>query len=169
MGFPSKLKNMNLFGNGDSYLGIVSEVTLPTLTQTLVDWRGGGMLGPIAADMGLERLELEFKLGGLTRNALRSYGVADHAGLLTRFAGAYQDDNSGRVLAAEATIMGRYSEVDFGTAKPGDDTEHTYTVVASYYRLEVDGEEWFEIDLLGGIFRVFGQDRYAEIRAAIGA
>ena len=52
MGFPSKLKNMNLFGNGDSYLGIVSEVTLPTLTQTLVDWRGGGMLGPIAADMG---------------------------------------------------------------------------------------------------------------------
>ena len=32
----------------------------------------------------------------------------------------------------------------------------------------VDGEDWVEIDMIGGTFIVFGIDRRAEIRAAIG-
>lgn len=169
MGFPSKLKNMNLFGDGESYLGVAAEVTVPKLTMKMEDWRGGGMLGTVGIDQGLDKIELEFKLGGLTAGAFRQFGATDHAAQLNRFAGAYQDDDSGAVQAVEIVTRGRIAEIDMGTAKPGDDTEHTFKVSCTYYKMVVDGTEWFEIDVVAGIFRVFGADRYAEIRSAIGA
>lgn len=169
MGFPSKLKNMNFFGDGESFLGTVAEVTPPKLVLKMEDYRGGGMLGPIGVDQGLEKFELEFKAGGILAGAVRQFGAVEHSAQLNRFAGAYQNDNTGGVEAVEIVTRGRIAEIDFGTAKPGDDTEHTFKVMCTYYKMTVAGVEWFEIDLAGAIFRVFGRDRYAEIRAAIGA
>jgi P2 family phage contractile tail tube protein len=64
--------------------------------------------------------------------------------------------------------MGRYTEIDFGNAKSGDNTTHKYKLACSYYRLIVDGVDWIEIDLINMIFTVMGIDRYADIRAALG-
>lgn len=169
MGLPSKLKNMNLFLDGDSYLGTVAEVTVPKLTSKMEEWRGGGMLGPIMMDMGLEKQMVEFVMGGLVAGAIRQFGVTRHDAVQLRFAGAYQSDDDGRVQACEMTARGRYSEIDMGSTKPGDDTEHKAVLEASYVRISVDGEIWYEVDMLAGIFSVFGVDRYSEIRAAIGA
>ena len=169
MGLPRKLKNMNLFVDGRSHLGEVAEVTPPKLMIKIEEWRGGGMIGAIGIDMGLDKLDMDFTLGGLTDSALRGFGAVTHDAAQLRFAGAFQDDSSGQVQAAEITVHGRLQEADMGNAKPGDATAHKYKLACSYYRLDVDGENWIEIDMLGGIFIVFGIDRYAEIRAAIGA
>ena len=53
------------------------------------------------------------------------------------------------------------------TAKPGDDTEHEYTLPLAYYRRVVDGRVEIEIDMIAGVFIVDGIDRYAEIMAII--
>ena len=45
MGMPRKLKNLNLFNNGVTYIGQVGEVTPPKLARKLESWRGGGMDG----------------------------------------------------------------------------------------------------------------------------
>lgn len=169
MGFPAKLKDMNFFEDGTSYKGRVTEVTLPKLALKLEDYRAGGMAGPVPVDFGLEKIELEFKAGGLVRSLFRQFGAAAVDATLNRFAGGYQDDATGRVVSCEIVTRGRTMEIDMGTAKPGDDTEQTFKTVCSYYKLQVDGEVWIEIDMIGGIFRVFGQDRRAAIRAAIGA
>jgi P2 family phage contractile tail tube protein len=168
MGIPYKLKNMNLFLDGTSHLGVVSETTLPKLTVKMEEWRGGGMLGPLMIDQGLDKLEAEFTLGGLADSPIRQFGAVQHDAVLLRFAGAYQEDGTGQVRALEATVRGRYSEIDLGNGKPGSDTENKGKLAGSYYRLDVDGQNWLEIDLLAATFIVFGQDRYAEIRAAIG-
>ncbi|MFN3470509.1 MAG: phage major tail tube protein [Novosphingobium sp.] len=169
MGFPPKLKDMNFFEDGTSYKGRVTEVTLPKLALKLEDYRAGGMAGPVPVDFGLEKIELEFKAGGLVRGLFRQFGASAMDATLNRFAGSYQDDATGRVLSCQIVTRGRTMEIDMGSAKPGDDTEQTFKTVCSYYKLEVDGEEWIEIDMIGGIFRVFGKDRRAAIRAAIGA
>lgn len=169
MGLPAKLKNMNLFHDGTSFLGMVPEVTLPPLKLMTEDFRGGGMLGPIPVDLGLDKLEMEFTAGGLMREPLRKFGVTAHDGVLLRFAGAYQADTTARVMAAEVIGRGRYTEMDMGNAKPGSDTEHKYKAGLSYYKLVIDGQQEIEIDMLNGVFNVGGADRYAEIRAAIGA
>lgn len=169
MGFPSKLKDMNFFEDGTSYKGQVTEVTLPKLTMKLEDYRAGGMAGPVPVDFGLEKIELEFKAGGLVRGLFRQFGAVALDKTLNRWAGAYQDDSSGAVVSCEIVTRGRTSEIDMGSGKPGDDTEQTFKTTCSYYKLTVDGEVWIEIDMIGGLFIVFGNDRRAEIRAAIGA
>jgi P2 family phage contractile tail tube protein len=54
-----------------------------------------------------------------------------------------------------------------GKSKAGDDTEHKYSLAVAYYRRVVDGVEEVEIDMLSGLFRVGGVDRYAEIMAIL--
>jgi P2 family phage contractile tail tube protein len=43
MGLPRTLQNLMLFNEGQSYVGEVKTVTLPTLTRKLEEYRGGGM------------------------------------------------------------------------------------------------------------------------------
>ena len=52
MALPKKLKDLNLFSNGESWQGIVQSITLPTLTRKIEEWRGGGMDGAVGIDMG---------------------------------------------------------------------------------------------------------------------
>jgi P2 family phage contractile tail tube protein len=166
--FPSKVKNINLFNEGNSYLGSIGEYTPIKLTMLTQDWRGGGMIGSVKIDQGIELPEFEWTLGGWSRQVIGQFGVTTLDGVLLRAMGALQDDTSGTVKAVEAVVMGRHTEIDFGNWKPGEDTEKKIKTAPSYYKLIEDGAELVEIDLVGGIYRINGIDRYAEIRAAIG-
>lgn len=169
MALPRKLKNMNLFGDGESFLGQAVEVTLPTLTRSMEEYRGGGMSGPVDIDNGQEKIELESKFGGLMRPILRQYGATRHDAVQLRFAGAYQRDDTGGVDAVEIVVRGRHSEIDPGTAKPGDDTEFTVKTSCSYYKLIINGTVEIEIDFVNMVEIVGGVDRLAAQRRAIGA
>ena len=168
MGLPSKLKNMNLFVNGANYFGKAAEVTPPKLARKMEEWRGGGMDAAIKTDMGGEIPELEFTMGGLEPRLDKGFGATTHDAHQFRYVGAFQDDNTGKVRACEIVCRGRYEEIDRGTGKPGDDTEHKYKVPCSYYKEVVDNEIIIEIDVMNAVFRVGGVDRLAEIRNAIG-
>lgn len=169
MALPRKLKSMNIFANGVSYIGQATSVTLPKLTRKMEDFRGAGMNAPIKVDMGMEGLVLEFSTGGFMADALGQLGSARHDATLLRFAGAYQRDDTGDVDAVEVTVSGRYSEIDMGDAKPGDDTEHKFKCEVSTYTLTINGAEKVFIDIANMIERFDGIDRLAEQRAAIGA
>lgn len=169
MGFPSKLKNMNFYIDGIGYLGETEEVEMPKIALKTDDYRGGGMIGAIDLDMGLDKIELGVTMAGVIMGAIQQFGAPIVDAALTRFAGAYQNDQTGAVQAVEIACLGRWKEIDWGNAKTGDGTSHKYKLGCSYYKQTVDGVDWMEIDLVNGIFVVFGQDRYAEIRAAIGA
>lgn len=168
MALPRKLKNLNLFNDGNNYLGQIESVTLPKLSRKMEDWRGGGMDGAVQADMGQENIELAFSAGGLLDTALRQYGVTSASACLLRFAGAYQRDDTGDVDAVEVVVRGRHKEIDFGDAKPGDNTKHKYTTACTYYKLSVNGRVLIEIDLLNLVFVVDGTDRLADQRRALG-
>lgn len=168
MALPRKLKNLNLFNDGESYIGQIVELTPPTLTRTMEDYRGGGMSGPVKIDNGQDAIELEWKCGGLMQSVLRQYGITRHDGVQLRFAGAYQRDDTGAVDAVEIVVRGRHSEIGFGTAKAGDDTEFEVKTACSYYKLTINGNTEIEIDLINMVEMVGGVDRLAEQRRAIG-
>ncbi|MBQ0714190.1 MAG: phage major tail tube protein [Paraperlucidibaca sp.] len=170
MAMPSKLKNMNLFNDGNSYLGVSKAVTLPKLSRKMEAYRGGGMNGPAKVDMGMgdDGIVLEWTLGGIDMTAVRQYASAELGGVGMRFAGAYQRDDDGTVDAVEIVVRGRHEEIDMGEAKPGEDTEHKIKTNCSYYKLTVAGRVEVEIDVLNFIEIVNGVDRLAEHRRAIG-
>ncbi|MGH8816438.1 MAG: phage major tail tube protein, partial [Achromobacter pestifer] len=121
MGMPSKLKNMNLFNDGRSYIGVVSAVTAPKLNRKTEAWRGGGMGGAAKADFGLddEALKMEWTIGGYTKQVLQQMGAVGVDGVQLRFAQAFQRDDTEEVDAVEIVVRGRHSEIDRGESKVG--------------------------------------------------
>lgn len=167
MALPRKLKNFNFSVDGTSYLGETTEVTQPKLALKLEAYRSGGMQGEVDVNQGIEKLELEFKMGGHEPNLIALFGGAI-SGNLFRLQGAYQRDDTDEVDAVEIVCRGRLSEIDEGSSKAGDDTEHSYKASLTYYKKVVNGKDIVEIDMLNQIFMVDGKDRLAEIRAAMG-
>lgn len=168
MGMPRKLKGFNLFQNGENFVGQVTEVTLPKLTRKMEDWQGGGMSGPIKVDFGQEGIQLEWTCGGFMRAVLGQYGITKHDGVLLRFAGGYQSEDSTAVDSVEIVVKGRHSEIEPGTAKAKEDTAFKVTTVASYYKLSINGEDVIEIDFINMIEKINGDDLLAALRKAIG-
>lgn len=167
MGHVSKLKNINAFVDGVSYLGVIAEYEEPKLVIATDDWRGGGMLGPVKLDKGVEGMEASLTMGGHVAALLRKFGSTDIEGTRLRLVGAYRADNGGGADAVEIYLGGRFTEFDPGKSKPGDDTEHKYKAPLNYYRRVVNGADEIEIDMTGGKFIVGGVDRYAEIMAIL--
>ncbi|WP_068634897.1 phage major tail tube protein [Thauera butanivorans] len=168
MALPRKLKNFNLFVDGESFAGVTTEVVLPKLTRKMEEYRGGGMNGPVDTDQGSEKLELEWTCGGHVRAIYQQWGASRADAVLLRFAGAYQRDDTGEVTAVEVVVRGRHSEIDPGTAKVGDEQPLKVKSSLSYYKLIEDGQVIVEIDLLNMVEVVGGVDRLEEQRRAIG-
>lgn len=167
MGLPRKLKNCNIFIDGQSYLGTVAEFEEPALALATEDWRGGGMIGGVKIDLGLEMMEAKFKMGGHVVALIRKFGTTQVDGVRLRLVGAYQADDGRPAQSVECYIGGRFSEIGMGTSKAGDDTEHEFTAPLAYYRRVVDGRTEVEVDMVRGIFMVDGSDRYAEVMSII--
>lgn len=168
MALPRTLKHFNVFADGVSHAGEVEEIDLPKLTRKVEEYRAGGMNGPIEVDLGGDKLEMETTYGGLMRDILKQFATTTVDGAMLRFAGAYQREDTGEVDAVEIVVRGRHTEIDFGKAKAGSKDPFKVKSALSYYKLTVNGEEWIEIDHVNFIERVFGVDRLAEQRKAIG-
>ncbi|NUT17447.1 MAG: phage major tail tube protein [Cupriavidus sp.] len=168
MALPRKLKNFNVFADGVSHVGEVEEITIPKLVRKVEEYRGGGMNGPVDIDLGSEKLELETTYGGFMREPLKQYAVTGIDAALVRFAGAYQRDDTGAVDAVEVVVRGRHTELDFGNAKAGENSQFKVKSSLSYFKLTVNSEVWIEIDHVNFIEVVFGVDRLAEQRRAMG-
>ncbi|WP_151710571.1 phage major tail tube protein [Acinetobacter brisouii] len=170
MAIPKKLKLMNLYNEGNSYLGQIGEVTLPKLGRKLENWRGGGLNGNVKVDLGLsdDALELTWKLGGLDPLVLQQFGAQTVGAIGLRFSGSYQRDDTNETTAVELVVRGRHEEIDFGNAKAGDDTETTIKTICSYYKLSIDGETVIEIDIPGIKEVVNGVDLLEKHRQNIG-
>ena len=170
MAMPRKLKNLNLFNDGNSYLGLVKSLTLPSLGRKMEAYRGGGMNGPVKADLGMsdDGIQFEWKTGGLDLISLRQFGAVNASSVALRFSGPYQQDDTGETSNVEVVVRGRHETIEMGDAQPGEDTEHSMTTTCSYYKLTVDGEEIIEIDLLNFVEKVNGVDMLEKHRTGIG-
>lgn len=170
MAMPRKLKNLNLFNDGNSYLGLVKSLTLPSLGRKMEAYRGGGMNGPVKADLGMsdDGIQFEWKTGGIDLISLRQFGAVNASSVALRFSGPYQQDDTGEVSNVEVVVRGRHETIEMGDAQPGEDTEHSMTTTCSYYKLTVDGEEIIEIDLLNFVEKVNGVDMLEKHRTAMG-
>ena len=114
MALPRKLKMMNLFNDGMSYMGVATAVTLPKLTRKLENYRGAGMNGSAPIDFGLDddALAMEWTMGGFADETLWSqYAAPGIDAVLLRFSGAYQRDDTGAVLAARTVVRGRPNDM----------------------------------------------------------
>lgn len=168
MALPRKLKNYDLFQNGETFIGQTSSVTLPKLARKMEDTRPGGLDGSVASDMGAEAMEIAFSASGYLKSALRQFGASTVDAVQLRWTGAYHSEDTGIWQGVEIVGRGRYKEIDRGESKAGEATETKFTMPLVYYKESVDGFVLFEIDVLNNIYIVDGVDRNAAMRRALG-
>ncbi|KMY38394.1 phage major tail tube protein [Aeromonas caviae] len=170
MALPRKLKHLNLFLDGENWIGVAEEYTPAKLAMKLEAYRGGGMPGAVHINMGLDdgALDTEFTFGGYEAALFKKQHQAKIDGVMLRFAGSFQRDDTAQVSAVEIVQRGRIKELDGGTLKTGDNSQQKATMVNTYYKVTVDGEDLVEIDLINMIWKVGGEDLMEEHRKAIG-
>lgn len=170
MPLPSILKNMNMFYNGSSFAGMVPEITIPSIARKMENYRGGGMDGTVAIDLGMadDPISFEWKPGGLIDAVYDGFGAVTIDSEMIRWVGGYQDDGTGQIKAVEITVRGRHSTIEDGTQKPGEIGDRTVTTLCSFYQMTIDGREKIYIDVPNMVCRVNGIDRLAQMRAVLG-
>jgi len=169
MSLPSKLFAFNVFVNGNSYLGKAEEITTPKLSRKTEDYQGAGMPMGVSVHLGFETgaADMEMTLGGLDPQLIKTYGSTID-GVQLRFAGSYLDDSTGNAIPCEIQTRGRVQEMDWGSAKSGDNTSHKYSLKNTYVKITINGGEVFELDALNMVWNVGGKDMMEQHRANIG-
>lgn len=168
MAIPHKLKDFNVFGDGEMWLGMFTEVTIPKLEREMKDYRANGMNGPVSIDLGNKKLEISLKAGGYVWATISKYAVPTADGIMLRLAGSIQSDETGEEIGMEIIVRGRFGEVDFGKMKSGDDTETEFKMPLTYIKISLQGKTFLEMDFIHYIEIVNGVDRLAQRRKNIG-
>ncbi|MDO6525431.1 phage major tail tube protein [Motilimonas sp. 1_MG-2023] len=170
MALPRKLKHLNVFIDGDNWVGVAESYTPAKLTRKFEKYRGAGMPGAADIDMGLddEALATSFVFGGYEAALLRKMSEEKVDGVMLRFAGSYQRDDTGEVIAVEIVQRGRFTERDAGEQKTAESTQVTMNMTNVYYKETVDGENLVEVDVVNMVEIVNGKDMMAAHRRAIG-
>ncbi|MDP8173137.1 phage major tail tube protein [Pasteurella skyensis] len=168
MALPKTLKLMNVFLNGTSFYGVATEVELPKLSSKFEDYQAGGMFAPVEINLGMEKLELTHKYAGTDEKFYAGFAEAQIDKEMIRFAGSYEQDDTGEVTPVEVLMRGRHKEVDGGNSKVGEITETTIKSALTYYKLTMGGKDVIEIDTLNVIIKKNGKDIYQKHREAIG-
>lgn len=168
MAIPAKLRLFTCFVNSVNNIGKVTSVTLPKLTRKTDDYQGGGMIGSVAVDLGLDSgaLDATMVVGGLVQDLLLEYG-GDLDGTLIRFTGEYYTSGESQIVDVE--MRGKFTEIDGGESKQGEDTPVTYAIKNTYYKLSIDDKPIWEIDLLNFVYKRNGENIYpSRVMSALG-
>lgn len=165
---PRTLKMMNVFVNGESFAGEAQTVTLPPLTRKVESMTlNTGFDAEL--DMGNEVIVLAHKYAGrVPREIMAGYGAPGLGSQMVRFAGAYQDQDTGAHELHEIVVRGSHKEITPGDQKVGSVGEGEVQTTCTYYKHTIDGAVVMEIDILTGMFAVDGVDRTAELRQFVG-
>jgi P2 family phage contractile tail tube protein len=163
MSLPRKIRNYNAFLDGISYFGRTTEAKLPVVKINTEAHRGGGMDGPVGVDVGTEGMSAELTFADHPPEVLKQLGK--QVRLVLRPAAKGED---GTVDTIIATIGGLMTTNEPGDLKPGNDTPLKVMVDVRYYRLEMNGEVIYDIDLVAGKRVIGGEDQLAAMRAAMG-
>lgn len=165
---PAVLKNFNVFVDGDSYAGLAKTIELPELVKKTEEYRGAGMIGDIALDMGFEKLEATITYTGIDRRhfaQLAKCGVSD---LPIRFIGAYERQDTCAHVTREIYMRGSLTELPLGEMELGSINEQELKYNLTYLKIIDDNAVMLELDLVNGVCVIAGIDKTAEINNMLG-
>lgn len=164
---PRVLRNFNLFVDGTSYAGRVTEAELPEINVKTEEHRGGGMDGVAEIDMGLEAMEAKLTFAEYIADILKRVAKVNGNGVRIQLRGALQRDGE-KAVPCVAELHGAFKTSTMGSWKAGDLATHEVSMSVRYFRLTLGGELMCEIDVDNMVRRIGDEDQMESIREAIG-
>lgn len=166
----AKVYDANVYVNGNSTHGQASEVTAPVLTALANDYKSMGMIGSLELFNGFDKMEATIKWT-YPNNAVQKAcaNFLKSVDLMIRSSKAEYDADG--IVVEKPIVMYLKSMPKThpgGSYKAKEDTELENTFGVQYYKLEIDGEEIVEVDVINNIYKVGGEDLMAERRQNLG-
>lgn len=167
MALPRQIKNYNLFVNGVSYAGKVTEATIPAIKIKTEEHRAGGMDAPVDIDMGMEKLTGKFTLTDYNVDLVKRLGALAVDTPIV-FRQAIQAQGEATAQAVSVKLTGALTSREVGTLKAGDTVPVNFEFTANTYVETINGEEVVNIDVINMKRVIGGTDQLASMRAALG-
>lgn len=167
MTLPRILKAFAVTADGRGLVGKGENAKLPDLNLQTEEIRTGGLDAPVEQDMGQEKLEFTFALKEYDPSAIGLWGRKGVDSTQLTFKG-HAESATGEEMQVIAQMRGQVKQVSGSEIKAGQANDLTFTASLVYYKLQVDGEEPVEIDVLNGKRIVNGEDVLAGQRANLG-
>lgn len=147
----------------------ITDVTLPKLTEKTMEHHPGGGIGAIQiGGLGIEALEVGFKLVGFDPQSLAQFGLGGTGQVPYTILGAVRDKQTGTAIELKASIWGRMTEIDNGTWKRGDAAEQTHKIQEiTLYSLTWNKSELYYYDFYNSVWRVNGASQVTDIAAIL--
>ncbi len=165
---PKILKKFKLSVDGNGYLGIADEITLPKITVKTREVTSG-FQAPIELDVGqLEKLEGTITMLEYNAELMKLLGGWGDKAVTMTARGAIQAQGEAPVPVI-VTLEGFFKEIDMGNWKDGEEAKLTMQYAVQKYKLKIGQDDIYEIDLYNDTRKINGVDQMAALRAAIGA
>jgi len=143
----------------------VTEGSLPEVKIKTEAYRGAGMDGSVAQDMGMEAMQASLTFAEWRPEIVKMMGT--HQVMTLR--PSARDEVDFTADTRIASLRGKMTTNDAGSSlKPGEDAPMKVMMEVDYYKLEQDGEVLWEIDVPNMKRVVGGVDQLAEMRRAMG-
>lgn len=170
----SNLRDANLFQDFTVWIrdtgkiGEAPNFQPPEINIQTEEFRDGGMDGTVEMPMGLEKIEFDFELHTWDEQIWTEVGYGPGSidvpiffrGYLVSAGGA----EKGVLIATRCLIK----SIKPGKVEPGKKASLTVSLVANYYRHEVEGRVLTEIDIFNRVTIIDGVDRAARARDILG-
>jgi P2 family phage contractile tail tube protein len=151
----NRLLNVNLYSEGQSLLGKIEEITLPSIKTKDADVNALGMQMSIKLPSGLEAMSGKMKFNAVYPELIKLFGNPFQSRSIQVRGNLEVYNSSGRTdqISVVAFLTVRFKDALPGlTFKMNDNPEQESEFNCTYYRLEIGGEIMIEVDAFANIF-----------------
>jgi P2 family phage contractile tail tube protein len=168
----NKVFNANIYADGGSLFGKADTVDLPNIKAKESDAHEPlGFIGAMAYAAGFEKLDgCKITWNGHYASAVKKFGnIYQAIKLQVRFnIESYEGSSRTGQVPGIAYLTVRPMDLQGGKFKAKSSVELETNLFCSYVKMEIDGEEQYEIDFEANIYKVGGVDLLATYRANLG-
>lgn len=166
----NKVTNGNVYLDGVSFMGMAEEVTLPEVAAKMIDHKALGMVGETEFPSGLMKMSAKIKWNAIYPEVMiKTHNVYQSIRLMIRSSVESYEGNSRTAEVPCVVYLTATPKKTGGLVfKHQDNIETEDEFNVSAYKLEIDGEEIVDIDVMATIWRVNGVDMLAQYRSNLG-
>jgi len=165
-----RITNANVYMDGNSFLGKAAEVKAPEVVATLTEHAALGMAGKLELPSGIDTMEASILWNSLYEDVLLKAGNPFQAVQLQVRSSQETYAGTGRTKEVPVVLFmtGQFKKMPLGGFKQHDNVQIETALVITYCRLNIDGNDIVEVDVLANIWKVGGVDILANFRSNIG-
>lgn len=166
----NRITNANVYVDGNNLLGRVLSMDLPVVKNKMSEHKALGMIGTVEFSSGLEKMEAKIEWNSFYADAMVRAADPTKTVQLQVRSSLEQYDSSGRSaeLPVVVFLTAQHKDFPLGNFKQHDNVELSSMLSVTQFRLEIDGRNIIEVDVLANIYKVDGVDILANYRSNLG-